>query len=207
MIGFPETKARIAFYNLPIGDMHLHECAKHIENPIFHGVIFVKDQDRVSELVEKSKDIYLALGGRLKKSNCARWIFPSKARVTFAHLQHDRDLYKWGGAQSPLIIFDDLTQFSNKEFTYMLTRNRVSGGIKPYVRATFGKLNQDSWVKELVELLDCNGYGALKYFSRTDGKFLLFNCERKFKEHINRVYGKGTFNSEWLHNTFTCFGD
>lgn len=203
---FPESKAKIAFYNMPMENMHLYECAKHIEDPKFHGIIFVRNHDQISELVEKSKEIYPALGGRLKMSNCARWLFPSKAQITFDYAEDRKRMYNWGGAVLPLIIFDDLTQFSRKQFWYICSRNRSYTKVAPYIRATFGKLNPDSWVKELVKLLDYDEYGTLKYFCTTNGNFILFNCEKSFKEHINIVHGKGTFDSKCLDNTFTCFG-
>lgn len=45
--------------------------------------------------------------------------------------------------------FDELTHFSRKQFFYMLSRNRSTCGIKPYVRATTNP-DADSWVADLI---------------------------------------------------------
>lgn len=45
--------------------------------------------------------------------------------------------------------FDELTSFTEKQFWYMLSRNRSTCGIKPYVRATTNP-DADSWVATLV---------------------------------------------------------
>ena len=78
------------------------------------------------------------------------WQFPSGARVGFAHLQHEKDKLKYQGAQIPLICFDELTHFSESQFWYLLSRNRSTCGVKPYIRATTNP-DADSWVAKLIQ--------------------------------------------------------
>lgn len=46
--------------------------------------------------------------------------------------------------------FDELTHFSRKQFFYLLSRNRSTCGVRPYVRATTNP-DADSWVRELID--------------------------------------------------------
>jgi predicted phage terminase large subunit-like protein len=77
------------------------------------------------------------------------WKFPSGAKVKFAHLEHDKTVLEWQGAQLPLICFDELTHFTAAQFWSMTARNRSVGAIAPYIRATCNP-DADSWVAELV---------------------------------------------------------
>ena len=45
--------------------------------------------------------------------------------------------------------FDELTHFSQKQFWYLLSRNRSMCGVRPYVRATCNP-DADSWVAEFI---------------------------------------------------------
>lgn len=64
-------------------------------------------------------------------------------------MQHERDKWAWQGAQVPLFCFDELSHFSQRQFVYMLSRNRSLCGVRPYVRATTNP-DADSWVKGLL---------------------------------------------------------
>ena len=80
--------------------------------------------------------IYPYCGGKAVRSPVSVWRFPSGMKVTFSYMELEKDVLKWQGAQIPLILFDELTHFSRKQFFYMLSRNRSICGVKPYVRAT-----------------------------------------------------------------------
>jgi predicted phage terminase large subunit-like protein len=71
--------------------------------------------------------------------------------------------------------FDELTHFDEKTFFYMLSRNRSTCGVKPYVRATCNP-DADSWVAKFIEwwIDQDTGYpipersGKLRWFIRRD---------------------------------------
>lgn len=71
--------------------------------------------------------------------------------------------------------FDELTHFSEKQFFYMLSRNRSTCGVKPYVRATCNP-DADSWVAKFIAwwIDPDTGYpikersGVKRYFTRVD---------------------------------------
>ena len=77
------------------------------------------------------------------------WRFPSGAKVSFRQIARDEDVYDWQGTEIPCIEFDELTHFSKFQFFYMLSRNRSTCGIKPYVRASTNP-DADSWVAEFI---------------------------------------------------------
>jgi predicted phage terminase large subunit-like protein len=99
-------------------------------------------------LWDESCKIYPAAHGQ-PFAAALEWRFPSGAKVKFAHLEHDKTVLDWQGAQLPMICFDELTHFTAAQFWSMTARNRSVSGVTPYIRATCNP-DADSWVAELV---------------------------------------------------------
>jgi predicted phage terminase large subunit-like protein len=130
----------------------LMEPLRYILIPNFTAVCFRKTSPQIHNeggLWDTSEEIYPKAGGIGSPHN-ASWRFPSGARIRFSHLQYDKDVHWWQGSQIPLIMFDELTHFSSKQFFYMLSRNRSATGIAGYMRATCNP-DPDSWVATFVE--------------------------------------------------------
>ncbi len=92
--------------------------------------------------------------------------------MKFSHMQLDSDKLSWQGAQIPFIGWDELPHFEQSQFVYLLSRNRSTCGVRPYVRATCNP-DPDSWVKEWIKWwLDDNGdpiperSGIVRWFAR-----------------------------------------
>jgi predicted phage terminase large subunit-like protein len=151
---FLSTPADIAGYGGAAGGgktfAMLLEPLRHINNPNFGGVIFRRTFPQIKSqggLWDESAKIYPLLGATPRVSDL-QWVFPSGAKVTFAHMQHEKDKFSWQGSQIPFIGFDEATHFEEEQFFYMLSRNRQGScaGVQPYIRLT---CNPDaaSWVK------------------------------------------------------------
>jgi len=66
-----------------------------------------------------------------------QWRFPSGAVVKFAHLQHEITKYRYQGGEYIRACFDELTHFTETQYTYILSRLRRTKGfpISPGVRS------------------------------------------------------------------------
>lgn len=53
-----------------------------------------------------------------------RWTFPSGASLQFAYLEHDNDIYRYQSAEFQYVGFDELTQFTEQQYTYLFSRLR-----------------------------------------------------------------------------------
>lgn len=158
----------------------LLEPTRHLRNPGFGAVIFRRTFPEIRAeggMWDETYHIYPHLQGISKEGNL-EWHFPSGARITFAHMQHEQDRFKWQGSQICLICFDELTHFSMEQVFYMLSRNRSTCGVKPYVRGTTNP-DPDSWVKKfLAPWVDENWQGKraesgeLRYFIRDAGQIV-----------------------------------
>lgn len=142
--------------------------------PKFKAVIFRRTYPEITSaggLWDESAEWYPHAGAEEQRS-ALRWTWPNGSSVKFGHMQHEKNLHSWQGSQIPLICFDELTHFSLRMFLYMMSRNRSTCGVRPFMRHTTNP-DPDSWVREWVDwYLDSDGYprpersGVVRWFAR-----------------------------------------
>ncbi len=197
---FLATKADIAIYGGAAGGGKTYalllEPLRHMNVEGYSATIFRKNATQITidgGLLDESMQIYGLLRSAVyKASPKPHWTFGGKAKVSFMHIDGDRDLPKWQGSQICFLGFDELCHFSEMQFFYMLSRNRSICGVKPYVRATCNP-DVDSWVAKFISwwIDQETGYpipersGVLRYFCRD-------NAEVKWgdsPEELSEKYG------------------
>lgn len=125
----------------------LLEAARHRAVRGFGAVIFRRTYPQIVQtggMWDESMNLYPSIGGTPLLGRMS-WRWPSGARVGFAHMNLESDKLNYQGAQIALIGWDQLEHFSESMFFYMLSRNRSTCGVKPYVRATCNP-DADSWL-------------------------------------------------------------
>lgn len=61
-----------------------------------------------------------------------RWRFPSGATLTFGYLDTERDKYQYQSAAFQYVAFDELSQFTKSQYTYLFSRlTRLEGSTIP----------------------------------------------------------------------------
>jgi hypothetical protein len=153
----------------------VHDPLRHVANPDFGAVIFRRTSPQITNeggLWDEAGKVYPLIGAKANQSTLD-WRFPSGANIGFRHLQHEATKYDWQGTQLPFIGFDELPHFTESVFFYMLSRNRSTCGVRPYVRAT---CNPDpGWVKRLLapwvdrKFADPARSGEIRWFARIKG--------------------------------------
>lgn len=173
----------------------LLENARHSDNPDFGSVIFRRNSNQISTeggLWDTALSLFAPMGVKSKMNPKYEIEFPSGARISFSHLQYDRDVHGWQGAQIPLICFDELTHFTRNQFFYMLSRNRSTCGVRPYIRATTNP-DADSWVADFIQWWwnPETGYpipersGRVRWFVRVNDEIKWADST----EEITKLYG------------------
>lgn len=155
---FMASKADIVIYGGAAGGGKTYalllEGLRHKDVKGFGGVIFRHNYNQISSeggLWDASHKIFDQVPGMVPgKTPKLHWKYPGGGRLNFAHISCDDDLASWQGTEICYLGFDELTHFSRKQFLYMLSRNRSTCGIKPYVRATCNP-DADSWVASFIE--------------------------------------------------------
>lgn len=131
----------------------LLEPLRHIGNKDFGGVIFRRTYKQIHAqggLWDTSQELYSCIPGSKARESESLWNFPSGSKLKFNHLEYEKNVTDWQGSQIPFIGFDELTHFTEKMFFYLLSRNRSTCGVRPYVRATCNP-DPDSWVSDLIK--------------------------------------------------------
>lgn len=153
----------------------LLECVRHIKNPKYSAVIFRNSHPQLTMpggLIERSTEIYPHVGGKLKAGPPACWVFPSGARIDLRYIAADRDVLNYQGSEITTVCFDEVTMVSEYAFTFMLSRNRSTSGIKPTARMTCNP-EADSWLANWIDwYINDAGFpipersGVVRYFVR-----------------------------------------
>lgn len=176
----------------------LYEPLRHVDNPKFGCVIFRKNTNQIMNeggLWDNSFDLYSKyIGARPIKSPAPYWKFPSGSKINFRHLERDEDVYKWQGTEIVLIEFDELTHFSEQQFFYMLSRNRSTSGIRPYVRCSCNP-DADSWVAGFISwwIDQETGYpipersGKIRYMARVNEELIWGDTKAEILQTVSEA--------------------
>jgi hypothetical protein len=143
--------------------------------------------------------VYAPVGGVPRDSNLD-WIFPSKVKIKFSHMEYESNVLDYQGSQIPFIGFDELTHFTKKMFFYMLSRNRSVCGVKPYIRATCNP-DPDSWVAEFISwwINQETGFpipeknGVLRYFIKDGDKVVWGDSKQEVIDRCPHIFNLPEF--------------
>lgn len=118
-------------------DALLAEALRQVHIPYYRAIIFRKTYPQLSELVDRSKEIYRPAFPRARYNHTEHvWTFPSGAKIYFGSMQRVQDRTNYQGKRYDFIGFDELTHFTWDEYSYMMSRNRPGGpGTRVYIRA------------------------------------------------------------------------
>lgn len=127
------------------------EALKHIKDSKFGAVYFRRTMQsiRAEGGLWDESSVWCPLFRGEPSESILKWKFPSGANISFRGIEYEKDLTAWMGTQIPLIIFDELTEFTKKMFMFMISRNRGICSIRPYIRCSCNP-DPDSWVAEFL---------------------------------------------------------
>jgi predicted phage terminase large subunit-like protein len=178
---FLSSPADIAIYGGAAGSGKsfalLLEPLYHMDNQKFRAVIFRRTVPMLRApggLWDASREIFPLVGATAREQS-HEWNFPAGAVVKCSGMELEQDAYSWQGSEICLLCFDELAQFTERQFFYLLSRNRSTCGVRPYVRATCNP-DSDSWLRQFIGwwIDDKTGLpiadrsGVLRWFVRRD---------------------------------------
>lgn len=82
-----------------------------------------EDLAKPDALIPRSKEWLMETDARWNDQR-HQWTFPSGATLSFGYLQHEDDKYHYQGAAYQFIGWDELTQFTETQYTYLFSRCR-----------------------------------------------------------------------------------
>jgi predicted phage terminase large subunit-like protein len=161
----------------------------------FRSVFFRRTTPQITNpgaLWDESLNFYRRAGGA-PYLGAREWRWPRDGKIKFSHLQFDSTVYDWQGAQIALICFDELTHFTKHQFFYMISRNRSTCGVRPYIRATCNP-DADSWVADFLAwwIDQETGFpireraGVLRYYVRASEEIVWADRPEDLLQHLPR---------------------
>jgi predicted phage terminase large subunit-like protein len=143
-------------------DALLMAALQYVDVPGYAALLLRRtfpDLNQADALIPRSKEWLSGTDARWNE-NEHRWYFPSGATLTFGHLQHEDDKLQYQGAAFQFVGFDELTQFTETQYTYLFSRlRRLEGsGIPIRMRAASNPGGPGhEWVKQRFGLYRAEG--------------------------------------------------
>lgn len=104
--------------------------------------------DLEKSLIRKSRNLYPAKIANYNDSKHT-WKLANGSIIDFGYIQYEKDVYQYQSAEYDVIRFDELTHFTEFEYTYMISRCR---GANPYPKHVKSSTNPGgighTWVKK-----------------------------------------------------------
>jgi len=117
-------------------DCLIMEAVRHVDKEGYKGLLLRRTFPQLQEIIDRCWKWYPKVSG-IYRAGEHRWYFPSGATVQLGHMQHESDKYNYQGKEYHFIGFDEVTQFTETQYTYLFSRARsVSKEIPVQVRAT-----------------------------------------------------------------------
>ena len=118
-----------------------------ISKPNYRGIIFRRTFPRLREIIDRSHQWFSTIAEYVKQDRC--WIWPSGAKLYFAHCQFEESKYDYQGHEYQYMGFDQLEEFTQSQYDFLKVQARTSDReISVRIRATANPGNVGHlWVK------------------------------------------------------------
>lgn len=110
-----------------------------IHHPRFRCLFLRRESKYLGDAIDKSSAIYPKLGAKFVQHPKSIWTFPSGATVWMSHCEHDKDVRNYDSFEFHLVIFEELTHFTERQ--YRGIRARIRGTDPALPRATRATTN------------------------------------------------------------------
>jgi hypothetical protein len=109
---------------------------RFVDRPAYRALLLRRTFPELEKsLIERSFQLYpKAFPGTRYNEQKKVWVFPSGARIYFGHIERDGDVHAYQSAEFQYLGFDELTSFSERQYTYVLSRARSATGIPVRIR-------------------------------------------------------------------------
>mgnify|MGYP000092985837 CR=1 FL=1 len=109
---------------------------RFVHRPRFRCLFLRREARYLRDAIDKSESIYPKLGARRNQSTNT-WYFPSGAQVWLNHCEHESDIANYDSLEFNLVIFEELTHFTERQYLGIKARIRGADPESPHwVRAT-----------------------------------------------------------------------
>jgi hypothetical protein len=95
-------------------------------NPKHRSIIFRRTRKQLQELIDRQQQLYpVVVPGARWNNEESRWYWPSGAFTQLGYMEHEADRFKFKTFEYDMVLFDELTSFTEKQYLFMFSRNRT----------------------------------------------------------------------------------
>jgi hypothetical protein len=103
-----------------------------VDNKNHRAIILRRTRPQLQETIDRTLDLYTELHpDAFWRESRLRWEFPTGAVIAMGHAEQERDILNYKSFQHNLIIFDELTSFTEYQYKFMFSRNRTADPTLP----------------------------------------------------------------------------
>lgn len=114
----------------------IFEALRQVNKPGYKALLIRRNFPQLQEMLDRAHKYYPQVGGKWSGTN-SRFEFPSGAYIRFGHCQHEKDKENYQGQEFAFIGFDQLEQFTESQFNFIMAQNRsAETDMKCYARGT-----------------------------------------------------------------------
>lgn len=109
---------------------------EHRDVPGYSALILrrtFQDLAKPGALLDRAHSWLTGSGARWNEQK-KQWRFPSGAVLAFGYLENDIDIYQYQSAEYQYIAYDELTQFTERQYIYLFSRLRRLEGVEVPLR-------------------------------------------------------------------------
>jgi len=119
-------------------DCLIMEASRFVEHARYRAIILRRTFPQLQEIIDRCWHWYPKINpGAIYRAGEHRWYWPGGATVQLGHMQHENDKYNYQGKEFHYCGFDELTQFTETQYTYLHSRARSTDPNIPIrIRAT-----------------------------------------------------------------------
>lgn len=123
---------------------------QYVEYPVYNAAIIRRTFPQLEQLIAMSHE-WLSDTDAVWNEQKKLWTFPSGATLKFGHINSENDKYNYQGQEFHFLGFDELTQFTETQYSYVVGRLRKAKGSsipnRVLCTANPGGIGHD-WVKK-----------------------------------------------------------
>lgn len=104
------------------------------DNPKHRSIMFRRTRPQLQEVIDRQQQLYPLIEPNAKwQEDKSRWVWPSGAITQMGYMEHEQDRLKFKTFEFDMVLFDELTSFTEKMYLFLFSRNRTKDAAMPPV--------------------------------------------------------------------------